>query len=135
MDLGTDVCTMLESNAIAAKGILDRQGIAKVRHIDVNCLWLQEQCAKKIVPLNKIPGETNTADLLTKHLAIHGIFRHMANLNLVHVGGRSEAAAKLHSVEESAAPLRTSERTVTNSEVIPKKSSRDYWVEKGEHGR
>ena len=34
----------------AAKGILDRQGIAKVRHIDVNCLWLQERCAKKIVP-------------------------------------------------------------------------------------
>ena len=98
-------------------------------------MWLQEQCAKKIVPLNKIPGETNTADLLTTHLAINMILRHMANLNLVHVGVRSEAAVKLHSVEESATPLRTSERTVTNSEAIPKKSSRDYWAEKGDHGR
>jgi len=40
---------------------LDRQGLAKVRHIDVNCLWLQEQCAKKMVPLVKILGDINTA--------------------------------------------------------------------------
>ena len=49
-DLGETVGIRLELDATAAKGILDRTGLAKVRHIDVNCLWLQEQCAKKIVP-------------------------------------------------------------------------------------
>ena len=44
-DLGSDVGIRLELDATAAKGILDRQGLAKVRHIDVNCLWLQEQLA------------------------------------------------------------------------------------------
>ena len=48
MDMGSDVGITLELDATAAKGILDRQGIAKVRHIDVNCLWLQEQCAKNM---------------------------------------------------------------------------------------
>ena len=90
---------------------------------------------KKIIPLNKIPGEINIPDLMTKHLAINMIIRHMTKLNLVHVGGRSDAAAKLHSMEESMIPSRTSGRTVSSSDLIPRKSSRDYWAEKGEHGR
>ena len=40
-DLGEKVSMVLELDATAAKGILDRTGLAKVRHIDVNCLWLQ----------------------------------------------------------------------------------------------
>ena len=105
-----------------------------MRHIAVNCLWLQEQCAKKIIPLNKIPGEINTADLMTKHLAITMIIRHMTKLNLVHVGGRSDAAAKLHSMEESMIPSRTSGRIVSSFDLIPTKSYGDYWAGKGEHG-
>ena len=76
-DLGSDVGITLELDAIAAKGILDRQGIAKVRHLDVNCLWFQEQCAKKMHPFFKIAGEGNSADLMTKHLSISMILRHM----------------------------------------------------------
>ena len=77
-DLGSDVGIGLELDATAAKGILDRQGLAKVRHIDVNCLWLQEQCAKKMVPLVKIPGEDNTADLMTKHLVGPILMKHVS---------------------------------------------------------
>jgi hypothetical protein len=99
-DLGSDVGIRLELDATAAKGILDRQGLANVRHIDVNCLWLQEQCAKKMVPLVKIPGEINTADLMSKHLVGPVIQwnKHLKNLNLDLRAGRSEQAAKLHSV-------------------------------------
>ena len=77
----------------------------------------------------------NTADLMTKHLAITMILRHMSKLNLVHVGGRSDAAVKLHSVEESLIPSRTSGRIIPRSDVAPRKSFGDYWAEKGEHGR
>ena len=59
---------VLELDATAAKGILDRTGLAKVRHMDVNGLMLQGQCAKKLTPRVKIPGEHNTADFITKHL-------------------------------------------------------------------
>ena len=131
-DLGSDMSITLELDATAAKGILDRQGIAKVRHIDVNCLWLQEQCAKKIVPLTKIPGEHNSADLMTKHLSIAMILRHMAKLNLAHVGGRSEAAAKLHALGEVEAPRRSASFS-TPSPVT--RAVNDYWSERGEQGR
>ena len=85
MDMGTDVGIRFELDVTAVKGILGRQGIAKVRHIDAIFVWLQEQCAKRIVSLNKIPGKVNTADLMTKHLAITMILLHTSKLNLVHV--------------------------------------------------
>ena len=76
-DLGESLGIVLELDATAAKGILDRTGLAKVRHLDENCLWLQEQCAKKLVPLIKNPGEHNSADLMTKHLVLLMIKRHL----------------------------------------------------------
>ena len=69
-DLGESFSIVLQLDATAAKGILDRSGLAKVRHIDVNYLWLQEQCDKKLIPLVKILGEHNSADLMTKHLTL-----------------------------------------------------------------
>ena len=138
MDMGLDLGITLELLATAAKGILDRQGIAKVRHIDVNCLWLQEQCAKKIVPLTKIPGEGNSADLMTKHLSINMILRHMLKLNLTHVGGRSDAAAKLHAIGEVPAPCyrgRSTMKSVSLIDPISMRAVGDYWSERGEQGR
>jgi hypothetical protein len=77
-----------------------------------------------MVPLTKIPGEGNSADLMTKHLSIHMILRHMLKLNLAHVGRRSEAAAKLHTLVEAP---RTTARSVSFVDVISKKSLSDYW--------
>ena len=135
-DLGTEVDVSLELDATAAKGILDRQGISKVRHIDVNCLWLQQQCAKKIVPLVKIPGEDNSADLMTKHLANKVILKHMKQLNMTHKEGRSETAAKLHSVEQtSTRPRGRSSDPAIPAAAAPPRSEPDFWAEKGEHGR
>ena len=98
-DIGWNLDIRLELDATAAKGILDRQGISKVRHIDVNCLWLQEQAAKRLVLLVKIPGEINTADLMTKHLSNAVILKHLQNLSLRHVSGRAEMAANLHALQ------------------------------------
>ena len=43
-DLGGELSIRLELDATVAKGILNRQGIAKVRHIDVNCLAARAVC-------------------------------------------------------------------------------------------
>ena len=74
----------MELEATAARDILDRHGISKVQHNDVNCLWLQEQAAKKLVPLVEIPGEINVADLMTKHPCLAVILKHLQNLHLTH---------------------------------------------------
>ena len=81
-DLGADVGARLNLDATPAKGILDRQGIAKVRHIDVAVLWLQQQAAKKIIPLVKVDGSDNCADLLTKHLGVAVMQQHVERMQL-----------------------------------------------------
>ena len=72
-DLGESLGIVLEFDATSANGNSDRTGQARVRHIDVTCLWLQEQCAKTLVPLVKILGEHNSADLMTKHAILRMI--------------------------------------------------------------
>ena len=85
--------------------------------------------------MTKIPGEENAADLMTKHLAIATILRHMKKLNLEHIGGRSDAEAKLHLVMETQTLVRTTGRLSQVVEPALRKSTGDYWAERGEHGR
>ena len=42
-ELGSESTARVHVDASAAKGIIERRGLDKVRHIDVNVLWLQEQ--------------------------------------------------------------------------------------------
>ena len=69
-------------DAAAAKGIIERRGLSKVRHIDVNVLWLQEVCARKILPVDKVPGEDNPADGLTKHVRQELATKYAKTLNM-----------------------------------------------------
>ena len=58
-------------DASAAKGIIERTGLDKIRHIGVHDLWLQEQEVRGRVPLRKIDGTKNLADLMAKHLEVN----------------------------------------------------------------
>ncbi len=50
-------------------GICSRSGLGKLRHIDTQCLWLQQKVRSGAVELRKVKGTENPADLFTKHLA------------------------------------------------------------------
>ena len=67
-DLGHDREDTIEikTDASAAIGIANRIGIGKVRHIEVNTLWLQEKVFSGDVVLKKVGSEENLADALTK---------------------------------------------------------------------
>ena len=56
------------TNSSACKGIFQRTGLGKIRHIDVAILWLQDLVRKGKIQMSRIPGKENTADLLTKYL-------------------------------------------------------------------
>ena len=58
----------LHLDASAAKIIVERQGLSKVRHVDVNVLSLQETFARKLIPLKKVAGQDNCSDMMTKNL-------------------------------------------------------------------
>ena len=42
-DFGMEIKTRVHVDATAAKGMVERRGISRVRHIEVDHLWIQEQ--------------------------------------------------------------------------------------------
>ncbi|CAE7244295.1 RE1 [Symbiodinium sp. CCMP2592] len=56
-------------DASAAKGIMERSGVGRVRHLSVRVLWTQQLVADKIIMLRKVATSINVADLNTKGLS------------------------------------------------------------------
>ncbi len=94
-DLGIDCEAKLVLDASAALGILQRQGVGRVRHLDVGALWLQEKEAQRKIKLGKVKGEKNPADLGTKHLSEEVLCRHLKAMSMDFAEGRADAASKL----------------------------------------
>ena len=67
----------ISTDASAAKGIASRRGLGKVRHIEVNQLWIQDKVATGEIMLCKVKGTVNKADALTKHVSGDELHRHM----------------------------------------------------------
>ena len=56
-------------DAVAAKGMMERAGVGRVRHLSVRVLWIQGLVEDGTILLHKIPTATNPADLGTKCLS------------------------------------------------------------------
>ena len=88
-------------DASAAMGIIERRGLAKVRHVDTDVLWLQETEIRKKLPLKKIECVSNPADLMTTNVDSMKINKHMLFMNMTFESGRAGAAARLHSLQDA----------------------------------
>jgi hypothetical protein len=67
-DLGLAVPVRVWTDSTATIGICGRQGLGRLRHVDTQCLWIQQRVRDGTVQLYKVRGEVNPADLFTKHL-------------------------------------------------------------------
>merc|ERR1711966_243450 len=95
-DLGApELRVEVQCDPSAAIGIANRTGLAKVRHIAVHLLWLQEKARNKEVSLIKIDGSKNPADLFTKYLDGSLVDRYISVLGMTVGLGRSGAAPAL----------------------------------------
>ena len=66
-DLGMGVRLSLLTDASAARGIINRSGLGKVKHIEVQEPWLQQVVSQGRACLAKTPRVHNLADLFAKH--------------------------------------------------------------------
>jgi hypothetical protein len=92
-------------DASAAIGIAQRTGLNKVRHVEVDVLWLQEQQARRLLPIEKIPGPQNPSDLCTKNVPVGLLEQYMRQLNVYFAEGRAAVAQQLHAVRRHDAPV------------------------------
>ena len=94
-DAGIETRVRVHMDATAAKSIIERKGLAKVRHLDTDALWLQEQQVRKMLPLTKVLGTENPADLLTKNIGRETLDKYITKMRIEERSGRAGAAANL----------------------------------------
>jgi hypothetical protein len=70
------------TDSSAAKSFVSRRGLGKMRHLEIRDLWLQQQVREGLVEVSKVPGERNTADLMTKILPLADIRVRVADLGM-----------------------------------------------------
>ena len=78
-DVGINPEIRLKLDATAAIGMLMKEGLSGVRHIDTQYLWLQDSIRCKDVVLKKVDGKVNVADAFTKALGAHDLDGHLWN--------------------------------------------------------
>ena len=88
-DLGVNGKVKVLTDSSAAKGISARKGVGRVRHIEVNQLWVQDKVRTGDIEIIKVDGDKNLGDALTKYLDANDTLKHCEGTgqSLV-IGGR-----------------------------------------------
>ena len=89
-DFGLDAKPRLLSDASAAIGITQRLGLGKVRHLSVQDLWIQQKVRQGEIEVQKLPGEVNPSDLMTKPLDKSRILKLLSLVGVVDDGPDGE---------------------------------------------
>ena len=95
-DLGWKLGGEIWSDANAAIGIIQRNGLGKTLHIDTGLLWIQQTAAQRRLTFHKVLGKDNPADLYTKYLDTQTANQHLSELAYQAASGRAAEAPKLH---------------------------------------
>ena len=94
-DWGRDKRGTLYADSSAALGIAKRKGAGKLRHINMNTLWVQEVQDREGVTYQKVLGTENPADLMTKYLTRDVINAHMSRLGQEVREGRADKGLEM----------------------------------------
>ena len=86
----------IKGDASAAIGIANRVGIGKVRHIEVNQLWLQEKVYGGEIETVKVKTDENMADALTKAVNAKSLAEHISGVGAEIRMGRHLLVPKLN---------------------------------------
>ena len=94
-DLGFHASITLFTDSSAAKGIIHRAGLGKLRHLETGYLWLQAAVKAKRLQVRKVLGTENPADLLTKHLSAGDMWKTLEKLSMSPEEGRAGAVPQI----------------------------------------
>ena len=100
-DFGDTLQGGLWSDASAAIAISQRTGLGKLRHIQIQFLWLQERVAAKDLQLTKVVGTANPADMLTKYLAKADLDKHLEFSSLNLRAGRADGSLQIGAIRNA----------------------------------
>ena len=67
----------------AARQLIERQGVGRVRHLSGKILWMQSLVLEKQIKLGQVPTQWNVSDVGTKPLAKQRLFGSLASNRLL----------------------------------------------------
>ena len=73
-------------------GMVARKGMGRVRHVEVGELWIQDAVKNTVLTVNKVEGEDNPADILTKYIGQGNLHHQCHGMRLVPEFGRPDSA-------------------------------------------
>ena len=88
-------------DANAALGIINRDVLGKIRHIETGVLWIHQVAAEQRLKFGKVLGTDNPADLFIQYLDERTKNHHVTNLGFQATGVRPEDAPNLHNISMS----------------------------------
>ena len=91
-DIGIHRKLRVHSDATAAIGIARRRGLGKLKHLDVEDLWIQHKVRSKQVDLVKVDGKVNPADIFTEYVEHAILSKALLNMGLHSETGRAKSA-------------------------------------------
>jgi len=94
-DIGLCTSVTLFSDSSAARGIIHRAGLGKLRHLETGYLWLQAAVASKRLQVRKVNGTENPADLFTKFLSSADMWKHLHGMQMASEEGRSDVVLRI----------------------------------------
>ena len=87
-EFGIIIDLIVKSDAVAAIGIVKRQGLGRIRHLAVADLWVQQRAKAGEVWYLRLDGTRNTSDIFTKDVEKEVVERHMKTLGFKAKAGR-----------------------------------------------
>ena len=98
-DFGLVLSGTIYTDSTAAIGMAYRKGLGKVRHLRVQYLWLQERIADEELWIDKVLGEVNPADAMTKGLARDPLTKHLSRMGFSYRQGRAQSAPTIGGID------------------------------------
>ena len=124
-DFGIDLEGTIHIDASAALAISQRQGLGKLRHINVHWLWIQERIKSGDLSAHKVYGKDNTAELITKHFSGEEISRHLSAMNFEVATGKADKSLILNQVTGAIAESEGIDEPRTSECLLPSGSDRE----------
>ncbi len=97
-DLGLLVEVQVNTNSSAARRNTSRKSAGRVRHVEVQELWIQEKVQRGELSIIKVRGEDNVADGLTKHVDLSKLEKYMNECGYTFRDGRHDLCPYLADV-------------------------------------
>jgi hypothetical protein len=84
-DLGISLRVRVRTDSDACRGTCNRSGLGRLKHLEIETLWVQEAVAKGRVELARVSREDNPSDCLTKLVPKVELDRQCKMLGFAHV--------------------------------------------------